>query len=164
MLSSSHGATQYHSWASTVPIDPTKPYQVSQVVDGDTIKATIDGHSITIRLLGINTPETVKPNWPVECYGPEASAEMKSLLTGKSVLLSLNPSYERIDKYGRLLAYVRLDGTANGEMFVNEMLIKEGYAREYTFNEKNPYQYQKQFKDDEVVAKDAGKGLWGKCK
>ena len=166
MLSGSHGATQYHSWASTVSIDPTKPYPVSQVVDGDTIKATIDGHSITIRLLGINAPETVKPNWPIECYGPEASAEMKSLLTGKSVLLSLNPDYERIDKYGRLLAYVRLEDAsiANSEMFVNEMLIKEGYAREYTFNEKNPYQYQKQFKDDEATAKAAGKGLWGKCK
>jgi micrococcal nuclease len=166
MLSSTHGAAQYHSWASTVPIDQTKPYPVSQVVDGDTIKAIVDGHSITIRLLGINAPETVKPNWPVECYGPEASAEMKSLLTGKSVLLSLNPSYERIDKYGRLLAYVRLEDAsiANSEMFVNEYFIKEGYAREYTFNEKNPYQYQKQFQDDEVTAKAAGKGLWGKCK
>ena len=155
---------QYHSWACTVSIDPTKPYPVSQVVDGDTIKTIVDGHSITIRLLGINAPETVKPNWPVECYGPEASAEMKSLLTGKNVLLSLNPDYERIDKYGRLLAYVRLDDSANSDIFINEYLIKEGYAREYTFNEKNPYQYQKQFKDDEATAKAVGKGLWGKCK
>jgi micrococcal nuclease len=165
MLSSGHGAAQYHSWAATVPIDPNKQYPVSQVVDGDTIKTIIDGHSITIRLLGINTPETVKPNWPVECYGPEASEEVKSLLTGKSVSLSLNPDYERIDKYGRLLAYVRLgDASAIDNEFVNEYLVKEGYAREYTFNDKNPYQYQKQFKDDEATAKAAGKGLWGKCK
>jgi micrococcal nuclease len=155
-----HGssATKPGSWAATVLIDPTKPYSVSQVVDGDTIKAYISGHNITIRLLGINTPETVKPNWPIECYGPEASAEMKSLLTGKNVLLALNPDYERIDKYGRLLAYVRL-----GDVFVNEYLVKEGYAREYTFNEKNPYQYQRQFKDDEAQAKATGKGLWEKC-
>ena len=165
MLLGSHSAVQYHSWASTVPIDPNKQYPVSQVVDGDTVKAIIDGHNITIRLLGINAPETVKPNWPVECYGPEASAEMKSLLTGKNVLLALNPDYERIDKYGRLLAYVRLEDAsiANSEMFVNEYLVKEGYAREYTFNEKNPYQYQKQFQADEAAAKAAGKGLWGKC-
>jgi micrococcal nuclease len=156
--SSSAKSASWVSWAATVPIDTTKLYQVSQVVDGDTIKAYIDGHNITIRLLGINTPETVKPNWPVECYGPEASTEMKSLLTGKNVLLALNPDYERIDKYGRLLAYVRL-----GDMFVNEYLVKQGYAREYTFNEKNPYQYQQQFKSDEAEAKATGKGLWGKC-
>ena len=156
-----------HSWAATVPIDPKKPYPVSQVVDGDTFKALISGHSITIRLLGVNAPETVKPNAPVECYGPEASTEMKSLLTGKNVLLALNPDYERIDKYGRLLAYVRIDDAniddANDGMFVNEMLVKEGYAREYTFNEKNPYQYQQQFRLDEASAKTAGKGLWGNC-
>jgi endonuclease YncB( thermonuclease family) len=59
---------------------------------------------------------------------------------------------------------VRLDGVVNDRVFVNEYLLKEGYAREYTFNEKNPYQYHKQFKLDEAQAKAAGKGLWGKCK
>jgi micrococcal nuclease len=154
----SSSKSAWHSWAATVPIDENELYPVSQVVDGDTIKAYISGHDITIRLLGINAPETVKPNWPIECFGPEASAELKELLTGKSVYLALNADYERIDKYGRLLAYVRL-----GDMFVNEYLVKEGYAREYTFNEKNLYQYQKQFKDDEALAKQAKNGLWGKC-
>lgn len=159
------GVAKPRSWAATVPIDPNKPYPISQVVDGDTFKVNIDKHSITVRLLGVNAPETVKPNAPVECFGPEASAEMKSLLTGKSVLLALNADYERIDKYGRLLAYVRLgDASATGSnMFVNDYLVKEGYAYEYTFNVKNPYQYQKQFKNDEATAKAAGKGLWGKC-
>lgn len=167
---SAPNAAKGHSWAATVPIDPNKLYKVIQVVDGDTFKALIDGHSITIRLLGVNAPETVKPNSPVECYGPEASAEMKSLLIGKNVLLALNPDYERIDKYGRLLAYARLENdsvvgnasTTDG-VFINEYLVKRGYAREYTFNYKNPYQYQKQFQLDESIAKEAGKGLWGKC-
>jgi micrococcal nuclease len=168
--SSGGGQKKYVSWASKVVIDPAKGYRVVEVVDGDTIKVLIDGHEITVRLLGINTPEVLDPRKPVECYGPEASEETKSLLIGKSVLLVLNPNYERIDKYGRLLVYVRLmqspdelPAATSSELFVNEFLIKEGYAREYTFNEKNPYQYQSLFKLDESRAKGAKKGLWGKC-
>ncbi len=152
------GQKKYVSWASKVIIDPQKLYPVVSVVDGDTIKTIIDGHSITVRLLGINTPEVVDPRKSVECFGPEASAETKTLLTGKSVILALNPNYEKVDIYGRLLAYAWLD-----DLFVNEYLVKEGYAYEYTFNEKNPYQYQSEFKADELVAKKESKGLWGKC-
>ena len=160
------GQRKYISWASKVIIDPDKTYLVSDVVDGDTIKVQVDGHEITVRLLGINTPEVLDPRKPVECYGPEASAETKSLLTGKSVSLALNPNYDRVDKYGRLLAYVRLIGdnsTGSSTQFLNELLVKEGYAREYTFDVKNPYQYQSLFKVDEIEAKQAKKGLWGKC-
>ena len=160
------GSKKFISWAEKVVVDPSKLYPVTSVVDGDTIKTIIDGHNITIRLLGINTPEVVDPRKPVECYGPEASAETKSLITGKSVLLSLNPNYERVDMYGRLLAYVRLmdpNDSSTTSLFVNEFLVKQGYAYEYTFNEKNPYQYQKQFKADELEAKNAKRGLWGKC-
>jgi len=165
---------KYVSWAEMVNIDPQKLYPVTDVVDGDTIKTSIEGRSITIRLLGINTPEVVDPRKSVECYGPEASVETKSLLTGKSVFISLNKNYEKVDKYGRLLAYIRLNDADNNlasdqksistsTLFINEFLIKEGFAYEYTFNEKNPYQYQKLFKDDELKAKKAKKGLWGKC-
>lgn len=158
---------KFQSWAMTVPIDPAKSYPVIEVIDGDTLKTIIDGHNITIRLLGVNTPETLDPRKPAECFGPEASALTKSLLIGKSILISLNPNYERIDKFGRLLAYVRLDEdsytSSIGSLFVNEYLIKEGYGREYTFNKKKPYQYQKLFKKDEFDAKNVGKGLWGKC-
>ena len=167
---SSGGQKKYVSWASKVVIDPNVEYLVSDVVDGDTIKMFADGHEITVRMLGINTPEVLDPRKPVECYGPEASEEIKSLLAGKSVLLALNPNYERVDKYGRLLAYVRLTqspgklpGATSSELFVNEFLIKEGYAREYTFNEKNPYQYQSLFKLNESEARKAQRGLWGKC-
>ena len=163
------GTSKYISWANTVSVDPNTLYPVTDVIDGDTIKVLIEGHIITVRLLGINTPETVDPYKPVECFGPEASNEVKKILTGKSVFLTLNANYERVDKYGRLLAYVKLvqkpDGvsTTTSDLFVNEFLIKEGYAHEYTFNEKNPYQYQGLFKADELEAKKAGKGLWGKC-
>ena len=167
------GQKKYVSWASKVVIDSNLAYLVSDVIDGDTIKVLIDGHEITVRLLGINTPEVLDPRKPVECYGPEASAETKKLLTGKSIRLALNPNYDRIDKYGRLLAYVRLTqspdklpgatSSSSNVLFINEFLIKEGYAREYTFNENNPYQYQNLFKLDESGAKGAKKGLWGKC-
>jgi len=160
------GQKKYVSWAEKVIVDPQKLYPVTDVVDGDTIKVLISGHVITIRLLGINTPEVVDPRKPVECYGPEASAETKSLLTGKSVSISLNPNYERVDIYGRLLAYVRLvdpNDSSTTSLFVNEFLVKQGYAYEYTFNEKNLYQYQKQFKADEVEANNAKRGLWGVC-
>jgi micrococcal nuclease len=140
-----------------VSIDETKYYPVSYVVDGDTFKAMIGSREITVRVLGINTPETVDPRKPVECYGLEASAEMKSLIAGRTVRLVFNPNRERQDKYGRYLLYVyRDDG-----LFVNDFLIKEGYAREYTVG--TPYSFQSEFRADEQAAKIVQKGLWGKC-
>ena len=145
------------SWSGEVSIDPTKYYKVIDVVDGDTFKADVSGRTIVVRVLGINTPETVDPRKPVECYGPEASAEGKSLLSGRSVELKLNPNRERRDKYGRYLLYVyRDDG-----LFYNEHMIEEGFAREYTVG--TPYSFQAEFRQAEATAKAAGKGLWGKC-
>ncbi|MDD5165540.1 MAG: thermonuclease family protein [Candidatus Pacebacteria bacterium] len=167
---------KFTSWALTVPIDSEKLYPVAEVVDGDTLKIHIAGHDITTRLLGVNTPEVVDPRKPVECYGKEASEASKRLLTGKNVFVAINPNYERTDKFGRLLAYVwlalnphnsdarALSSGTTSSLFVNNYLIKEGFGREYTFNVKNPYQYQKLFKEEESVAKKLGKGLWGSCK
>lgn len=93
---------------------------VERVVDGDTFE-TSTGEKV--RLIGVDTPETVKPNHPVEPYGKEASNYTKQLLTGQKVTLKFD--VEPFDKYKRLLAYVYLpDGT-----FVNEKLVREGYAR-----------------------------------
>ena len=112
---------------------------------------------ITVRVLGINTPETVDPRKPVECYGPEASVEGKSLLDGRSVELKFNPNRERMDKYGRYLLYVyRDDG-----LFYNEYMIQQGFAEEYTVG--TPYSLQGEFRRDEAAAKAAKLGLWGKC-
>ncbi len=143
--------------ASAVTINPDKLYTVTHVIDGDTFKAKVGSHTVTVRMLGIDTPETVDPRKPVQCYGKEASDETKSLLTDKEVHLKLNPNREEKDKYGRYLAYVyRGDG-----LFVNEELIKGGFAHEYTYGKK--YDFQKEFREVEKVAKDTKTGLWGVC-
>lgn len=142
---------------SRITIDPNAYYPVTYVVDGDTFKVDINGKEITIRVLGINTPETVDPRKPVECYGPEASKEGKELLSGRKVELKFNPNREQTDKYGRYLMYAyRDDG-----LFYNEYMIVNGYAREYTVG--TPYSFQKQFRTDEESAKAAHLGLWGAC-
>lgn len=142
--------------ATSISIDEDQPYAVRQVKDGDTFTAMIGRHEVTVRMLGIDTPETVDPRKPVQCYGKEASDETKSLLTDQKVQLKLNPNREEKDKYGRYLAYVY-----SGEMFVNEFLLKNGYAREYTYGK--PYMFQREFRKIEKVAKEEKRGLWGEC-
>lgn len=122
---------------------------VVRVVDGDTIE--ISGGE-KVRYIGMNTPETVKQNWPVECFGKEASQENKALVEGKRVRLVRDVSDR--DRYGRLLRYVYLeDGT-----FVNEVLVREGYAYATTF----PPDVSKQavFRVAELDARIAKRGLW----
>ena len=143
--------------ANEVHIDPDTYYPVTYVIDGDTFKASIGGKVITVRVLGINTPETVDPRKPVQCFGPEASTQGKELLNGRKVELRFNPNRELKDKYGRYLAYVyRDDG-----LFYNEAMIKDGFAREYTVG--SPYTFQKEFRGVETEAQDGKRGLWGKC-
>ncbi|OGZ18132.1 MAG: hypothetical protein A2494_00450 [Candidatus Lloydbacteria bacterium RIFOXYC12_FULL_46_25] len=128
-------------------------YEVLRVVDGDTIDIALHGKT-RVRLIGINTPEIVDPRRPVQCFGKEASAKAKELLLGKSITLEFDPSQDKYDKYGRLLAYVHLqDGT-----FFNEQMIRDGYAYEYTY--RLPYKYQEEFKRAEYEAKSAKMGLW----
>lgn len=129
-------------------------YKVTKIVDGDTIAVDISGKVETLRLIGINTPETVDPRKPVECFGKEASDKAKAVLTGKSVRLEADSTQDERDKYGRLLRYVFL---ADGTSF-NKMMISEGYAYEYTYS--TPYKYQSEYKQAEKEAKGAGRGLW----
>ncbi len=129
-------------------------YKVVKVVDGDTVVVEMDGQAETLRLIGINTPETVDSQKPVECFGREASAKAKALLTGQTVKLVADLTQGERDKYGRLLRYVFL---ANGTNF-NQLMIEEGYAYEYTYN--LPYQYQTKFKTAERRARLFEKGLW----
>lgn len=129
-------------------------YPVAKVVDGDTLEVRKDGGIVKVRLIGINTPETVDPRRSVQCFGREASAEAHRLLDGQSVSLETDPSQDTYDKYGRLLAYVYLpDGT-----LFNERMIAAGFAHEYTYNV--PYKYQAQFKAAEQAAREARRGLW----
>lgn len=131
-----------------------KSYSVVKVVDGDTISVNIDGTAETIRLIGINTPETVDPRKPVECFGIEASNMAKELLTNKKVILEGDPTQGERDKYSRLLRYVWLEDG----IFFNKKMISDGYANEYTYN--IPYKYQIEFKQAEAEARMAKRGLW----
>ncbi len=101
---------------------------VSRAVDGDTLEATLDdGTVVKIRMLGVNTPESVDPRRPVECFGKEASKHMAELVAGKRVLLAADPQADEVDKYGRLLRNVFLeDGTD-----VNAAIVRDGYAHAY---------------------------------
>lgn len=148
--------TASRSSVSTVLSAPrAETVRVSRVVDGDTIDVTMpDGAKEKVRLLGINTPETVDPRKPVQCFGHEASDHTKALLTGQTVTLANDPSQDDRDKYDRLLRYVGLaDGTD-----INLALVRDGYAHEYTYD--RPYARQAAYRAAEADARAAGRGLW----
>ena len=129
-------------------------YTVTSVTDGDTFKVSINGTTETIRSIGMDTPETVDPRKPVQCFGVEASNRTKQLLSGKKVRLEADATQGERDKYGRLLRYAYLE---DGRLF-NKLMIQEGYAHEYTYDTK--YRYQADFKTAQVEAQSAKRGLW----
>lgn len=132
---------------------------VTKVVDGDTIEVLIEGQKKTIRLIGINTPETVDPRRPVQCYGKEASDETKKLLTGKAVYLSKDVS--ETDKYDRLLRFVYLPIEDGQMLFVNDYLVRQGFANNYPYPP--DIKYDDQFRQAEKEAREQKKGLWSAC-
>jgi micrococcal nuclease len=134
-------------------------YKVERTVDGDTIEIKIGDKTEKLRYIGVNTPETVKPNTPVQCFGKESSDFNKSLVEGKSVVLEKDIS-ER-DRYGRLLRYVYLVNDKGELEMVNKKLIEEGYASVSTFPP--DVKYQKVFLAAEKRAKEGKKGLWASC-
>jgi len=127
---------------------------VTKVVDGDTIHVNLNGQDTTIRIIGIDTPETVDPRKPVQCMGKAASNRAKILLAGKAVYLESDPSQGDKDKYGRLLRYVFIDGSDDYGLGA----IEEGLAHEYTYDEQ--YKYQSEYKKAEQAARNAKVGLW----
>lgn len=153
-------------------------YKVTRVVDGDTIVVNINGQDEKIRLIGVNTPESVDPRKPVECFGKEASNYTKSLLENQNILLESDPTQGDKDKYGRLLRYIHLPNPTTTEnpsttptaqpaasqsappaaININLKLIQDGYAHEYTYSK--PYKYQSQFKQAQIQAENTQKGLW----
>ncbi len=140
-----------------MPDDADGPFAVTKVVDGDTIWVRVGGDRVKLRLIGIDTPETVDPGEPVGCFGPEASAEAFRLLSDSSVYLEMDPSQGETDRYDRTLAYVWM---TDGTMFNLEM-IRNGFAYEYTYDE--PYEYQEQFQYAEQLATSENLGLWAAC-
>ncbi len=125
--------------------------QVARVVDGDTIKVDIGGRQYTVRYIGMDTPETVAPNRPVEYMGPEASAKNKALVEGKQVILVKDIS--ETDKYGRLLRFVLVDG-----VFVNRELVRLGYAQTITYPP--DISCKDAFRAVEKQAREQELGLW----
>ena len=133
---------------------------VTRAVDGDTIHVRESGgRDVTVRLLGIDTPETHRPGTPVECGGREASASMARLAPrGARVTLATDPTQDRVDRYGRLLAYVFL---ANGRLLEDEQL-RSGWAMVYVFHG-NPVERITEFRREEGRAESERRGVWAEC-
>jgi micrococcal nuclease len=129
--------------------------KVIRVVDGDTIEIeNADGVAKKLRYIGVNTPETVDPRRSPQCFGQQASARNKELVSGKEIYLEKDVS--EIDKYGRLLRYIYLDPSG---ISVNEQLVLEGYAAASKYPP--DVKYQEKFKTAEEKARTEQKGLWG---
>ncbi len=135
--------------------------RVVRVIDGDTIEVTIDGAEEDVRYIGVDTPETVKPGSPVECYGPQASAANHRLVEGRTVRLVFDA--ERRDVYDRLLAYVYTEtrGQPGKAAFVNAALVRQGYAR--TLEIAPNTGHAPKLRRLQAQAGRAGRGLWGAC-
>ena len=127
---------------------------VTRVVDGDTVEVDLRGAEEDVRYIGIDTPESVKPGSPVECFGPRASHFNEGLVEGEQVRLVFDE--ELRDDYGRLLAYVYL-----GDRFINAELVRRGYARTLTIPPND--RFAGVFERAEHLAGVAGRGLWGAC-
>jgi micrococcal nuclease len=130
--------------------------RVLRVVDGDTILVALDGRSERVRYIGMDTPETVKPRTPVQCFGKRASAANARLVAGREVRLVADA--EARDRYGRLLAYVyrRSDG-----LFVNAELVRGGYATPLSIPPN--VRFADRFRELARGARLAGRGLWSAC-
>jgi endonuclease YncB( thermonuclease family) len=142
--------------ATTVQNNQPGLYSVSHFVDGDTITVSMNGKDEKVRFIGVDTPETHKPNTPVQCYGPAAAAFTKNTIGTQKVRLEADPKDTDRDRYGRLLRYVYLpDGT-----LLNEQLIRQGYGFYYPYF---PFSKKTEFAAAQQSAMAGQKGLWGNC-
>ncbi len=116
----------------------------------------MNGKTEAVRFIGVDTPETHKPNTPVQCYGPQASDYTKRLVGNQKVRLQADPLDTNRDRYGRLLRYVYLPDNT----LVEQKLITEGYGFAYTYF---PFEKAAEFEAYEQAAKTTGKGLWSAC-
>lgn len=148
------------------PVNQETGVLVTRVVDGDTIEISAIGGSSSgreggqkVRYVGIDTPETVDPRRAVGCFGKEASSKNKELVEGKMVILEKDIT--NVDKYNRLLRYVYLKQSDGTLLFVNDYLVREGYAKNYTYPP--DVKFNTQFLEAEREAREQNKGLWNKC-
>jgi micrococcal nuclease len=130
---------------------------IESVVDGDTIDVTIDGRDERVRLIGIDTPETKKPNTPVECFGPEATDFIESLLPAGTGVRIERDVVGR-DDYGRLLGYIY---RGDDGIFVNYEIVRQGFARPLTIAPN--INHERLFVSAARSADDDDVGLWAAC-
>jgi micrococcal nuclease len=136
---------------------PPGAASVNRIVDGDTLHVRVGGHDEDVRLIGIDTPETHKPNTPVECFGKEATKQLGRLIP-KGTAVELVRDVEARDRYGRLLAYVY---RSRDHLFVNLEMARTGFAAAYTYPPNVAHA-------SEIVAaaadaRDNNRGLWAAC-
>lgn len=154
--SRTNDSTQVQPITHTLVATPDEQQQtegvlVTRVIDGDTIELE-DGQRV--RYIGVNTPETVDPRVGVQCFGKEASAKNKELVLNQRVRLEKDVS--ETDRYDRLLRYVYV-----GDTFINDRLVREGYAHASSYPP--DVKFQEQFRQAEQEARANNRGLWGSC-
>jgi micrococcal nuclease len=148
---------QQHGWVAG-KLETAQPglYSINHFVDGDTIAVNMNGATETVRFIGVDTPETHKPNTPVQCYGLAAAAFTKNTIGTQSVRLATDPDSTDRDRYNRLLRYVYLpDGR-----LLNKLLIEGGYGFYYPYF---PFTKSDEFAAAQASAQASNKGLWGNC-
>jgi micrococcal nuclease len=143
-----------------LPAGAFVPAQVVRVVDGDTLIVALDGAEARLRLIGMDTPETVHPTKPVQCFGAEATAKTREILNGVGNRVWLEKDVSETDRYGRLLRYVWLGPDPSSPM-LNEVLVQEGYAQVSTFPP--DVKYYARFLAADRAARAANRGLWAAC-
>jgi micrococcal nuclease len=130
------------------------PATVTRVVDGDTIRVEMDGEEFRVRYIGIDTPETVDPRRPVQCFGHDASERNRQLVEGK--IVGLEKDVSDTDAFGRLLRYVWV-----GDQMTNAALVEEGFALASTYPP--DVRYADQFASLQAQARENVRGLWGEA-
>lgn len=136
--------------------------RVERVVDGDTFKAVVDGELVSVRIIGFDTPETVKPGSPIECFGPESSDFATAVLSGADVTLEFDDTQGRYDRYGRVLAHVWVPTDAGGVVLFGAEVVAQGYGEERQYGDE-PTTWTEVMRDLERQARASGAGLWGSC-
>lgn len=151
-----------HMFGLVKPVNPAAlmkyepgSYAIKTFVDGDTVIVDMGGVDETIRFIGVDTPETHKPNTPVQCYGPLAAAYTKQRIGSGRIRLVSDRLTTNRDRYNRLLRYVVLDdGT-----YLNQELVAKGYGFAYSF----PFAQLRTYADTMERARQNHQGLWGDC-
>jgi micrococcal nuclease len=142
--------------SATTAVAPPGYYTVRQAIDGDTFQIMMDGKKESVRLIGVDTPETHKPNTAVQCYGPEASDFTRQTVEGKPVRLEADPTNDNRDRYNRLLRYAYMqDGT-----LLNKLLVEQGYGFAYL---SFPFEKKAEFAAAQDQARQSKRGLWATC-